>query len=140
MKNLRVYRRNSQKIILLFDWDGNDYDLKIFYKDPNSNKINEVVWEQFEIDQSKFKTLTKAICINHVANKMSPFKEYTLNLKYTDKKGTIEETIIIFPVSSTIGRDTKFKNIANGEIRIYGYDYEKNIWVPFPVNYFFREK
>lgn len=140
MKNLRVYRRNSQKIILLFDWDGNEYDLKIFYKDPSNNKVNEVAWEHFQIDQTKFKTLTEAISINHVANKMNPFKEYTLNLKYTDKNGVKEETIVIFPVSYTANKDSKLKSIANGEIRIYGYDYEKNTWVPFPVNYFFREK
>jgi hypothetical protein len=139
MKNLRVYRRNSHRIVLLFDWNGNDYTLKISYKDSN-NEIKEVSWERMQIDQSKFKTLTEAICIPHSLNKMSPFKEYILNLKYTDKNETVEETIDIFPVSSMISRDTKFKSIASGEVKIYGYDYEKNKWVPFPVTYFFRDK
>jgi hypothetical protein len=139
MKNLRVYRRNSHKIILLFDWDGNDYNLEISYKDSD-NLIKNVIWEKIEIDQTKFKTLTEAICIPHSKNKISPFKEYMFNLKYTDKNGTIEEMIDIFPVTSVAIRDTKLKNIANGEVKIYGYDYEKKQWVPFPVNYFFREK
>jgi len=132
MENLRVYRRNSQKIVFLFDWDGTPYDLKISEISGGSNK--EIKWEKIKIDQRKFNTLTEAIMVLHIKNDLNAFSSYRFLFEYNDKNKEVIKEIEIFPINN---KDKAINDVFSTikEVRIYGFDYEKNKWVPFPVDF-----
>ncbi len=124
MKNLRVFRRNSQKTIIVWDSDP-DYVLRDIVLD----KISLNFEENTEVI-SKLSSKVKAINIPHESNNLNPFEDYKIKFIFTNKKNG-EDVVVEKNIYSI---NNKKADIKAKELRVYGYDYENDKWIPLPVD------
>lgn len=120
MINLRIFRRNAARTILL--WTPSSAELIKVSDDDYDIKYEK-------IDLSTFKTSipkdTAGIKIDHNLNSINPFEDKMLKFvfKYNEKEITIPK--VLFSI-----KQEKAKQVTY----VYGFDYENNKWVPLPID------
>lgn len=130
MTNLRVYRQNSLRTILIWDVDQKIEQINIFKDDV------PIRFEKFVPPAEKFKKKTDGILIYHKENKINPFEDFILKFEFLSngKLISIDKEIFALNVARKESETSDCKIIY-----VYGYDYEKKKWVPFPVNPLLKE-
>ncbi len=138
--NLRVFKRNSQYLILL--WNRNrdvpDKDIEIIYHENVKNMEEDSKWpkvEKLELDEGIPKenietikpTKNVVVCgINERANDIDPSMEYVFEVNY----GKYSQSIVVKPsgVLPLEEREDKPKNR-----HLFGWNEKKNKWQKISV-------
>lgn len=130
MTNLRVYRQNSLRTILVWDVDQKIDQINIFKDDV------PIRFEKFIPPSDKFKKKTDGILIYHKENGINPFEDFILRLEFLSNGKLVSIDKEIFALS-TVKKDS---DVSDPKIiYVYGYDYNQKKWVPFPVNPLLKE-
>lgn len=131
---LRIFRRNSKGIILLFNKailpDKCKDSVCAFLVDVDGNE-GPLTFTPFIPDApEKFAAGVSGIVINHIQNKIDPSKPCTIKLIFGEDDESFEVVKSILPANSAPEMPEKNSQI----VHIYGFDYKSKTWVPMPVN------
>jgi hypothetical protein len=111
--NLRVFRRNSKNIILLWDNNRLTEDTKIFLLPEKK----ELFWKAFvPLNRNKFQREVQGVVIPQKENNISPEEEVLIGVEINGKLNEIK----VRPCE---------KNIMI--VKLFGYDAVRKRWYPF---------
>lgn len=133
----RIFRRNKKNIIIL--WDSHvipDMTLSGVFVEKEDGVELPLDYVKFSpMATEKFIPGTTGIIINHSKNNIDPEEKVIIKIVFKDNSRGAESPIIITKeIMPVTYRETVAKKEPSKSIKVYGFDYVKNKWVPFPVD------
>ena len=130
----RIFRRNAKNIVVL--WDSNLILDKSLLKNVFIVKDDGVElplrYHSFKpMASDKFLPGTDGVVINHAVNTINPNEKITIKLLFGEGDASFDVIKEVRPAQDKVKKEDMEPERA---IKVYGFDYSKGKWVPFPVD------
>jgi hypothetical protein len=145
--NFRVFRRNNKNIILLWNAGAlpdncRDSVSVHISRSPSLTEDGSEMDEYYPVEFSrflpespeKFAKDVDGVVISHSKNNIDPTALCVAKVVFGEDEDAIEIYKEIKPANSSPSENIGTQQFSGKDLRLHGYDYRNNKWVPFPVD------